>query len=156
MIDELMTVFKTGRPIVGKYRRYLTRDQRPIHMLSTAIPVKKGEKIIGAILVNNYINRMRKVISKAVDLQNQTEGKKHSALMRDNGTRYAFDDLKSENKDLKAIVAKARKHHQPVFPSFFMGKPALARRFSLKVSITNPLIVRKCLWLSTVRPSLKH
>lgn len=142
MIDELMTVFKTGRPIVGKYRRYLTRDQRPIHMLSTAIPVKKGEKIIGAILVNNYINRMRKVISKAVDLQNQTEGKKHSALMRDNGTRYAFDDLKSENKDLKAIVAKARKASSTSVPILLYGETGTGKEIFAQ-SIHNQSVNRE-------------
>ncbi|WZL72925.1 sigma 54-interacting transcriptional regulator [Clostridiaceae bacterium 35-E11] len=117
MVEELMTVFETEQPIVGKYHCYFTNDHRAIHMLSTAIPVKKEGKVIAVILVNNYINRLKKVISRVVDMQNQLLLPKGKENIPRNGTRYTFDDIIGESEQIKLVIEKAQKaalSHVPV------------------------------------------
>lgn len=62
--------------------------------------------------------------------------------MRDNGTRYAFDDLKSENKDLKAIVAKARKASSTSVPILLYGETGTGKEIFAQ-SIHNQSVNRE-------------
>lgn len=75
MIDELMTVFKTGRPIVGKYRRYLTRDHAPSTCFPPLYRSKRGKKSLGPYWLTTISTACEKLFPKPLICKIKPKGK---------------------------------------------------------------------------------
>lgn len=107
MLKELMTVFKNKTPVVEKYRRFMTRDHREVHFISSYIPVKYKGEVIAVYSVNKYITKIKQLLDQAFELQKQL----HSCTNNNNinGTSYTFSDIVGESVAIKSLIEKAKK-----------------------------------------------
>ena len=54
--SSIMTVLRTGEPIVNQYQELVTYEGQILHTVNTTMPIKENEEIIGAIDVSRYVD----------------------------------------------------------------------------------------------------
>ena len=55
-------VLKTGEPIFNQFQEIPTYTGKVIRSLNTTLPLKEGEKIVGAVDVSRYIHMQEKTL----------------------------------------------------------------------------------------------
>lgn len=109
MLDELRSVFLTGKPSFDKYTKYITLDHREVHMLSTIIPIEKHGEIVAVCSINKNITEMTNLLNKIYKLQEQLHNYCQSGDNLQNGTTYTFDCLIGRSPLMSAVIDKAKK-----------------------------------------------
>lgn len=109
MLDELRSVFLTGKPSFDKYTKYITIDRREVHMLSTIIPIEKHGEIVAVCSINKNITEMTNLLNKIYKLQEQLHTHCQSSANLQNGTTYTFDCLIGRSPLIAAVIDKAKK-----------------------------------------------
>ncbi|SDD87477.1 sigma-54 interaction domain-containing protein [Sporomusa acidovorans] len=109
MLDELRSVFLTGKPSFDKYTKYITVDRREVHMLSTIIPIEKHGEIVAVCSINKNITEMTNLLNKIYKLQEQLHNYCQSSANLQNGTTYTFDCLIGRSPLMSAVINKAKK-----------------------------------------------
>ena len=122
MLDELRSVFLTGKPSFDKYTKYVTVDHRDVHMLSTIIPIEKDGEIVAVCSINKNITEMTKLLNKIYKLQEQLHNNCQSSENLQNGTTYTFDCLIGRSPLMSAAIDKAKKAAYSPAPLLLTGE----------------------------------
>jgi arginine utilization regulatory protein len=122
MLNELMSVFQTGEPIIEKYRRYLTKDHKGVHLITSCFPVKRDGKIVAAYSINNFVTKLKQLLEHAVDLQNQLQRFNKSGGKNINGTNYSFKDIIGDSKIIRNTIDMAKKMSLSNAPVLIYGE----------------------------------
>lgn len=109
MLDELRSVFLTGKPSFDQYTKYITVDHREVHMLSTIIPIEKHGEIVAVCSINKNITEMTNLLNKIYKLQEQLHNYCQNSDNLQNGTTYTFDCLIGQSPLMSAVIDKAKK-----------------------------------------------
>lgn len=122
MLDELRSVFRSGKPSFDKYTKYITVDRREVHMLSTIIPVEKHGEIVAVCSINKNITEMTNLLNKIYKLQEQLHNYCHHSDNLQNGTTYTFDCLIGESPQMSTAIDKAKKAAFNLAPILLTGE----------------------------------
>jgi len=109
MLEELKSVFRTGKQTKDKYLNYTTIDGTQIDILSSYFPVEKNGETIAVVSINKFITKIRRWLNKAIDLQSQIDECALISSGKINGTRYQFDDILGDTPKFKSTRKKAIK-----------------------------------------------
>jgi arginine utilization regulatory protein len=121
LLGEMMEVFETGQGSPGNYNKYITKDHKEIHMLSTLVPVKEGHKVVAVILINRYLNRVQETLARALNLQHKNKIST-STNLPDNNTSYTFDDIIGESKAITEVKNQALRASSSTIPILIHGE----------------------------------
>lgn len=135
MLEELRSVFITGRPSFDKYKKYRTIDHREVHMLSTIIPIKRDGEIVAVCSINKNITEMAHLLNKVYKLQEQLQNCGSSNKLQ-NGTSYDFSCLIGKSPQLIKLIDKAKKAALSSSPILLTGETGTGKEI-LAQSIHN-------------------
>lgn len=112
--SKILTVLKTGKPIVDNNMQYRTIHGKLIRSFGCIYPVKKEGKTVAVFAVARYLDTIRHLLSKTIDLQKQLLS---SNQQLSNGTRFTFEDIIGKSSAITSAIEKAKKaafSHSPV------------------------------------------
>ena len=117
--STLLTVMKTGKPILKKEQTFINYKGEKITTINSSIPIKSNGKILGALEISKDITQVRVMSEKIVDLQSQLYNN-NTVLNSKKGSetaKYTFLDIIGENREmlrLKKLALKAAETDAPV------------------------------------------
>lgn len=91
--SSIMRVLKSGKPIFNEMQNLITRKGQCIRAVNTTLPIKEGDRIVGAVDVSRYLDEgvERQDISLSV--------KKHGSVKH----LYTVDDIKTNSQSMELI-----------------------------------------------------
>lgn len=91
--SSIMRVLKSGKPIFNEMQNLMTRKGQSIRAVNTTLPIKEGDRIVGAVEVSRYLDEgvERQDISLSV--------KKHGSVKH----LYTVDDIKTNSQSMELI-----------------------------------------------------
>ncbi|HWR45947.1 sigma-54 interaction domain-containing protein [Sporomusa sp.] len=120
MLEELRSVFLTGKPSFDKYNKYRTVDHREVHMLSTIVPIECEGEIVAVCSINKNITEMTNLLNKVYKLQEQLQNYCHGSNKFQNGTSYNFECL--IGPQITTVIDKAKKAALSFAPILLTGE----------------------------------
>lgn len=91
--SSLLRVLKTGRPISNEYQALSTYNGQSINAINTTMPIKDGDRIIGAVDVSRYMDSAYERQDITLELKDKSEEK---AL-------YTVDDIITSSQQMELI-----------------------------------------------------
>ncbi|MCF6464304.1 sigma-54 interaction domain-containing protein [Clostridium sp. Cult2] len=115
--STLLTVIKTGKPILKKEQTFINYKGEKITTVNSSIPIKSNGKILGALEISKDITQVRKMSEKIVDLQSKLYNNTRRKIKEEETAKYTFLDIIGQNKKmlkLKQMALKAADTYAPV------------------------------------------
>ncbi|MCG0275478.1 MAG: sigma 54-interacting transcriptional regulator [Thermosediminibacteraceae bacterium] len=106
--STLLQVLKTGQAIVDRVQTYFNYRGQRITTVNTTLPLKKGNKVMGAVEIAKDITIVREMSEKVIFLQDSTKIKV-SREMPYLFAKYTFEDIIGESPAIKKAIDIARK-----------------------------------------------
>ena len=138
--STVMKVLKDGEPIINKKQYLNIFKERTVTVLSTTLPIKAGNKIIGAVDINKYYDSdLRKTDSDNMEFSFNSAKEP-----------FTIDDILANDpkmKELKAKTLKAAKTNSPVmiYGETGTGKELIAQAIhNHGFRKSNPFIIQNC------------
>lgn len=91
--SSLLRVLKTGKPISNEYQALSTYNGQSINAINTTMPIKAGDRIIGAVDVSRYMDSAYERQDITLELKDKSEEK---AL-------YTVDDIITSSQQMELI-----------------------------------------------------
>ena len=91
--SSLLRVLKTGKPISNEYQALSTYNGQSINAINTTMPIKDGDRIIGAVDASRYMDSAYERQDIALELKDKSEEK---AL-------YTVDDIITSSQQMELI-----------------------------------------------------
>ncbi|MDK2879557.1 MAG: arginine utilization regulatory protein [Thermoanaerobacteraceae bacterium] len=110
--STLLYVLNTGKTIIDKVQTYFNFKGQEITAINTTCPLKKGEEIVGALEIAKDITMLKELSEKVLFLQNSTKNKLERGKECHPFTRFTFDDIIGESREIKKAVSMAKKAAQ--------------------------------------------
>ena len=73
--SSLLRVLKTGKPISNEYQALSTYNGQSINAINTTMPIKDGDRIIGAVDVSRYMDSAYERQDITLELKDKSEEK---------------------------------------------------------------------------------
>lgn len=96
--SSLLRVLKTGKPISNEYQNLFTYNGQSITAINTTMPIKDGDKIIGAVDVSRYIDF-------PYERQDITLELKETAAVE---SLYTLDDIITSSQEMELVKERIR------------------------------------------------
>lgn len=120
--STLLTVTKTGEPILNVEQTFLNYRGKKITTINSSLPIKSNGKVVGALEISRDITQVKQMSETIVELQDELyngkkKGKKKKKKDKNKWAKYTFMDIVGENKkmlDLKSIALRAADTDIPV------------------------------------------
>ncbi|NMA86060.1 MAG: sigma 54-interacting transcriptional regulator [Tissierellia bacterium] len=115
--STLLTVIKTGRPILKKEQTFINYKGEKITTINSSIPIKSRNKIVGALEISKDITQVRVMSEKIVDLQTKLYNNSPEKSKSLETAKYNFLDIIGEDEEmlrLKNLALKAAETDAPV------------------------------------------
>lgn len=98
--STIMNVLKTGERIVDLIQHYDNGNKKNITTIGTTVPIKLGDRIVGAIEIAKDMTQLKELTESICKLQDvENKDKMH----------YTFDDVYGNNPEMKKSIEKARR-----------------------------------------------
>lgn len=91
--SSIMTVLRTGEPIVNQYQELVTYEGQILHTVNTTMPIKENEEIIGAIDVSRYVDEPYERKNISITFKDNKEERK----------LYTIDDIITNSQSMKIM-----------------------------------------------------
>lgn len=106
--STLLTVMKTGRPIIDRIQTYFNYKGEKITAINTTIPLFKNGSKIGALEIAKDVTKIKELSEQVVDLQQEliTKGKEE---IKKRKPMYTFDNIVGNSIEIKKSIEIARK-----------------------------------------------
>ncbi|WP_168198204.1 sigma-54 interaction domain-containing protein [Crassaminicella thermophila] len=108
-MSEHQKVYKTGIPIVNKYKAHAYKDGVPKYVFYSTYPIEKDGEIIGAYSISKNETMLKSLLSETIELKRRLRSKKISKKdkYKDNGTVYSFTDIIGDSEQIKNLIKEA-------------------------------------------------
>ncbi|WP_304502588.1 sigma-54 interaction domain-containing protein [Brevibacillus daliensis] len=122
--STLLKVIKTGKPLYHQSQRYTNWRGVQVETINTTLPVKVGERLVGAVEVAKDIKKMRELSEQLVDLQVQVQGNRQKPVKSrvSDQVTYQFDDILTVNDEMKRLKRMAMRASQTSSPILIYGE----------------------------------
>lgn len=106
--STLIHVLNKGRPIIDRVQTYFNINGQEITTINSTYPLKKGNKVLGAMEIAKDITKLKQLSEKVIFLQDSTR-KKVSREKLHPFTRFTFKDIIGESRQIKKAIDMAKK-----------------------------------------------
>lgn len=135
----MMRAVREGKPILDQYQEYtVLAGGNTVEIICSTVPIKEGNRIIGAVSVMKDYSKMKKLSKIITDLQsslystNRRKGKETGKT----GARHTFEDIVGSNNFLKEVLRWAQKTAENSLPVLIYGETGTGKEL-LAQSIHN-------------------
>lgn len=152
--STLLTAVRTGEPIYKREQTFVNYNGKKITTINTSIPIKSGNKILGAIEISKDITHVKEMSERIVDLQDrliQRQSKSNSA----GEAVYKFSDIIGNNDEIVSLIEMAKRAAETDASVFITGETGTGKELFVH-SIHNaskrrnmPFITQNCAALPT-------
>lgn len=138
--STVMRVLKDGEPIINEKQYLNIFRERTVTVLTTTLPLKAGNKIIGAVDINKYFD----IDLRQLDDFAMEHSSNHANLF------FTIDDILTNNPNMNEIknqTLKAAKTNSPVmiYGETGTGKELIAQAIhNHSFRKSNPFIIQNC------------
>ncbi|NMA85715.1 MAG: sigma 54-interacting transcriptional regulator [Tissierellia bacterium] len=107
--SEHMQVFKTGIPIINKYKAHAYDNGKPIYKSYSTFPIKKDGEIIGVYSISKDETKLQSLLAETIELKRQfTKVPGGSEYIKSNGTRFTFVDIIGSSHIMSKTIKAAQ------------------------------------------------
>jgi arginine utilization regulatory protein len=107
--SEHMQVFKSGIPIVNKYKAHAFNYGKPIYKSYSTFPIKNKDNIIGVFSISKNETKLQSLLSEIVELKRKfKDSKDNDYKLNTNGTRFKFSDIIGSSEMMKKLIEEAQ------------------------------------------------
>jgi len=147
--STLLTVMKTGKPIINRTQTYLNYKGQKITTVNSTMPIFNDGMMIGALEIAKNITRIKELSEQLIDLQQEIIGKatvgKEIFI-----PKYNFNSIVGNSKELKEAIDIARKASKSdssvlIYGETGTGKELFAQSIHYEGNRQNkPFIAQNC------------
>lgn len=96
--SSLLRVLRSGKPISNEFQELSTYDGQSINAVNTTMPIKEGEKIVGAVDFSRYVDFPYERQDITLKLKPQAE----------EGILYTLDDIVTSDPQMEQVKERIR------------------------------------------------
>lgn len=147
--STLLKVIETGQSIDQQAQTYKNSKGQLIDTVNTTLPIKVGERIVGAVEIAKDFSKVKQLSEKLIELQKKVNNKKTKPIST-SGAKYHWDDLKTScnvMENVKKLAKKAANSSSPVmiYGETGTGKELLVQSIHNTSARKNrPFIAQNC------------
>lgn len=106
--SDQLSVWKNKKPIIDRYQKFLTADNKELYSIGSTYPVFKNGEIIAAFTVCRNLTKIHELLNKTVQAQEKAT---ENTLVEDlgNNTRFKLSDIVAKSDIMLALLEKSRK-----------------------------------------------
>ncbi|PMC34866.1 sigma-54-dependent Fis family transcriptional regulator [Bacillus sp. UMB0899] len=119
--STLLKVIETGKPIYQQSQTYKNSKGNLIDTVNTTLPIKVGNKIVGAIEIAKDFTKVKQLSQKLLELQEKVNGKQ-SKPVESTGAKYKWDDIITTSDGMKKVITLAKKAGNSSSPVMIFGE----------------------------------
>lgn len=119
--STLLKVIETGRPIYQQSQTYKNNKGLLIDTVNTTLPIKVGDKIVGAIEIAKDFTKVKQLSQKLLELQEKVNGQQ-SKPVKNTGAKYNWDDIITASDTMKDVITLAKKAGNSSSPVMIFGE----------------------------------
>ncbi|MED4350850.1 sigma 54-interacting transcriptional regulator [Schinkia azotoformans] len=147
--STLLKVVETGKPIYQQSQTYKNTKGVLIDTINTTLPIKVGDRIVGAIEIAKDLSRVKQLSQKLHELQERvvTQKTKPTTI---SGAKYHWDDFITASETMKNVKAHAKRAACSTSPVIVYGETGTGKELLVQ-SIHNasprsngPFIAQNC------------
>ncbi|WZL72849.1 sigma 54-interacting transcriptional regulator [Clostridiaceae bacterium 35-E11] len=109
-MSEHRKVYKTGTPIINKYKAHAYKDGIPKYLSYSTYPIVKDNEIIAVYSISKNETKLQSLLSETIELKrklySKTTEKNEKSL--NNGTSYSFSDIVGNSSAMKNLIKEAQ------------------------------------------------
>jgi len=122
--SEHLTVLKTMSPIIDRYQKYQTAQNKEVHLVASTYPILRNGNIISTYSISRNLSKVKELLKNTQLQQKDFSPLGENAVfdVPKNNTRYTLDSIIGESPMLKSLVDKARRAAQTLSPIMIYGE----------------------------------
>lgn len=147
--STLLKVIETGKPIYQQSQTYKNSNGQLIDTINTTLPIKVGERIVGAIEIAKNLTRVKQLSEKLLELQERVANPKSKPTVI-LGAKYYWDDFITASEAMENVKAQAKRAANSSSPVMIYGETGTGKELLVQ-SIhnasprgTGPFIAQNC------------
>lgn len=147
--STLLKVIDTGKPIYQQSQTYKNSKGQLIDTVNTTLPIKVGDKIVGAVEIAKDFTKVKQLSQKLLELQEKVNGQQSKPVVS-TGVKYKWDDIITGSDEMKHVIALAKKAANSNSPVMVFGETGTGKELlvqSIHHSSTRrngPFIAQNC------------
>ncbi len=119
--STLLKVIDTGKPIFQQSQSYKNSKGQLIDTVNTTLPIKVGNKIVGAVEIAKDFTRVKQLSQKLLELQEKVNGQQTKPV-ESTGAKYKWDNIISASDGMKQVITLAKKAANSSSPVMVFGE----------------------------------
>ncbi|KEF36591.1 PAS domain S-box [Schinkia azotoformans MEV2011] len=147
--STLLKVIETGKPIYQQSQTYKNTKGVLIDTINTTLPIKVGDRIVGAIEIAKDLSRVKQLSQKLHELQERVVTQKMKPVTI-SGAKYHWDDFITASETMKNVKVHAKRAAGSTSPVIVYGETGTGKELLVQ-SIHNasprsngPFIAQNC------------
>ncbi len=147
--STLLKVIETGKPIYQQSQTYKNTKGQLIDTINTTLPIKVGDRIVGAIEIAKDLSKVKQLSQKLHELHEKvvTQKTKPTTI---SGAKYHWNDFITASETMKNVKAHAKRAAGSISPVIVYGETGTGKELLVQ-SIHNasprsngPFIAQNC------------
>jgi len=102
-------VLRSGEPLIDHIQTYINSLGKEVTIVTSVVPLKEGEKMVGALEVFRDFTQVEELSRKIGELQERTGNPPGKGSEKSNGTVFVMEDLITEDPEMMKVMETARK-----------------------------------------------
>lgn len=104
--SEHLTVQRTCRPIIDRYQRYVTNDNKEINLIASTYPIMRNGKVISSYSISRNLVTIKELFEKTEKLE-KTNNSLYTSIVSseiNNNTRYTIANIVYKSNIMKNLI----------------------------------------------------
>jgi arginine utilization regulatory protein len=153
MNSEHLTVQKTMSPIIDRYQKYQTVQNKEVHLVASTYPILKNGKVISTYSISRNLSKVKELMENTQLLQNQFSPHMENLIIDElkNNTRYTLDSIIGNSPIIKSLITKARRAAHVSSPVLIYGETGTGKELFVQgihnensITKNHPFIAINC------------
>lgn len=106
--SEHLSILKNKKPIIDRYQKFLTADNKELYSIGSSYPIYKSGEIIALFTVCRNLTKIQELLKKTMQVQEKAIGNTYIVDMGNN-TRFQLGDIVAKSSVMLVVLEKARK-----------------------------------------------
>ena len=147
--STLLTAIRTGEAVYKQEQAFVNFNGKKITTINTSIPIKSGNKILGAIEISKDITQVKEMSERIVDLQDRLIQRRSNTKSNDDAV-FKFADIIGNNKEMNRLKDVAKRASETDASIFISGETGTGKELFVHAihnsskRRTMPFITQNC------------
>ncbi|HYE80840.1 MAG TPA: sigma 54-interacting transcriptional regulator [Clostridia bacterium] len=151
--SEHLTVLKTKSPIIDRYQKYKTVQNREVHLVASTYPILKSGRIISTYSISRNLSKVKELLDNTKLLQKDFTPIVENLIADEanNNTRYSLDSIVGNSPEIRSLIEKARRAAHVLSPLLIYGETGTGKELFVQgihnensITRNHPFIAINC------------